>query len=111
MLRRVYIDNFRSFVNFQCEFGPKQLILGPNGGGKSNLFTVLAYLRDFCAYGVPGENLFAGATRTRWQTVSEQTFELDVAGNDGDYKLRLILDTWGSPTPRPRVVREEVLFC
>ncbi len=109
MLERLYVDNFRCLVNFECRFGRKQLILGPNGGGKTTLFHVLATLRDFCANGVPPDYLFLGATKTRWQDVPEQTFELDVSGNDGRYTFRLVLDSWGQPT-RPRVLMEEVSY-
>jgi AAA15 family ATPase/GTPase len=33
MLKRLYIDNFRSFVNFEYKPGSKQLLLGANGSG------------------------------------------------------------------------------
>src|SRR5438445_13536055 len=110
MLERLYVDNYRCLVNFECRFGSKQLILGPNGGGKTTLFNVLATMRDFCINGVPPDNLFLGYTRTRWQDVPEQTFELDVSGNDGLYTFRLVMDSWGQSTARPRIVKEELLF-
>jgi AAA domain len=109
MLDRLYVDNFRCFVSFGCRFASKQLILGPNGGGKTTLFQVLATVRDFCVHGAPPDNLFLGYNKTRWQDVPEQSFELDVSGNDGSYTLRLVLDSWGQPA-RPRVVREELFF-
>src|ERR1017187_7533212 len=102
MLDRLFVDNYRCLVNFECRFGAKQLILGPNGSGKTTLFDVLALLRDFCVGGLQFEYAFAGPTRTRWQQVSEQTFELDVSGNDGAYTFRLVIDAWGNPV-RPRV--------
>ncbi|HMC58460.1 MAG TPA: hypothetical protein VKJ01_04645 [Candidatus Solibacter sp.] len=37
MLKRVYIDNYRAFVNFELALGQQQLILGLNGSGKSSL--------------------------------------------------------------------------
>jgi len=110
MLERVYIDNFRCMVNFECHFGPKQLILGPNGGGKSTLFDVLVLLRDFCVWGSRVENTLLGFTRTRWQDLPEQSFEVDVSGNGGLYTFRLVVDSWGNPI-KPRVVREEVYFA
>jgi predicted ATPase len=110
MLERLYVDNYRCLVNFECRFGSKQLILGPNGGGKTTLFNVLATLRDFCIHGVPADNLFVGANRTRWQDLPEQTFELDVSGNEGLYTFRLVVDSWGQPTARPRIVKEEVFY-
>jgi predicted ATPase len=111
MLTHLYVDNYRTMVNFECRLGPQQLIIGPNGAGKSTLFDVLTLLRDFCALGKPhdDDSRFGGRTRTRWQDVSKQTFELDASGNGGIYKLRLEMDFWG-PDELLRVVREEVTF-
>lgn len=109
MLTRVYVDNFRCMVNFECHLGAQQLILGPNGAGKSTLFDVLALLRDFCVRGDPPDERFLGRSRTRWQEVREQTFELDVSGNSGSYSMRLVMEPWGNPE-RPRVVKEEIKF-
>lgn len=114
MLTRVYVDNYRCLVNFSCTLGARQLILGSNGSGKSTLFEVLALLRDFCIRGEAADResspaRFVGDSRTGWQSVPEQTFELDVSGNGGTYQLRLIIDSWGSPE-RPRVLKEEVTF-
>ena len=109
MLTRVHIDNFRCFVNFECHLGAQQLLLGPNGTGKSSFFDVLTLLRDFCIRGDAAEGRFVGRTKTRWQHASEQTFELDVAGNGGHYHLRLVVDSWGNPE-RPRVLLEELQF-
>jgi predicted ATPase len=41
MLKRVYIHNFRCFVNFELSLGQQQLILGLNGAGKSTLSDAL----------------------------------------------------------------------
>ena len=48
MLTRIYVDNFRCLVNFECYLGAQQLILGGSGAGKSTLFDVLGLLRDYC---------------------------------------------------------------
>ncbi len=109
MLNRVYVNNYKSLTNFECNLAPKQLIIGANGVGKTTLFEVLALLRDFCIRGDSPEGRLVGTTRTRWQDVPEQAFELDVSGNNGSYKLRLLIDSWGTPE-KPRVVREEVIF-
>ena len=109
MLTRLYVDNFRCLVNFACEFGAKQLIVGRNGVGKSTVFDVLALLRDFCIRGDSPIDRFAGRTRTRWQSVREQSFELEVAGNKGVYGFKLAMDSVGHPE-QPRVIKEEVTF-
>jgi hypothetical protein len=107
MLQRLYVDNYKCLVNFECQFGRSQLILGPNGSGKTTVFDVLALLRDYCIWGVDGTRAFMGFTCTRWQNVEEQTFELSVEGNGDTYDFRLVMDAWGSPE-RPRIVTEEV---
>ena len=107
MLTRVHVDNFRCFTNFDCHLRDQQLLLGPNGAGKSTLFDVLTALRDFSVRGESPADRFVGRTRTRWQDVPEQTFELDVDGENGEYRHRLVMDSWGNPE-RPRVVIEEV---
>ena len=109
MLERMYVDNYRCLVNFECRLAAKQLILGANGTGKSTLCDVLSLLRNVCVLGEPAGEVLAGATWTRWQTVSEQSFELDVSGNGGLYTFRVVVDTVGSPA-RPRVLKEEVAF-
>ncbi|MBI3467105.1 MAG: AAA family ATPase [Planctomycetes bacterium] len=110
MLERLYVDNFRCLVNFECRFSSKQLLLGPNGGGKTTVFNVLATLRDFCVGGLTPDNLFLGFTKTRWQDVPEQTFELDVRGNGGLYTFRLVIDSSAELPARPRVAKEEVFY-
>lgn len=114
MLTRLYVDNFRCFVNLEATLKPRQLLLGPNGAGKSSLFDVLILLRDFCVHGKEAASIdpsarFGRLTRTRWQDVAAQTFELDVLGNGGSYRLRLVVDTWGDGE-RPRVLEETVAY-
>jgi AAA15 family ATPase/GTPase len=45
MLTRIYIDNFKCFVNFEYKPAQRQLILGSNGAGKSSLLDALLFLR------------------------------------------------------------------
>jgi len=109
MLTRIYVDNFRCFVNFDFRPQAKQLILGLNGSGKSTLLEVLALLRDFVVGGGRADDLFTSTTRTRWQTIGQQTFELEAAGNGGQYLYRLAVEPWGTPA-RARVLHETLEF-
>lgn len=114
MLTRLYVDNFRCLVNFECRFGPRQLILGPNGAGKSTIFDLLALVRQTCILGGNLEQRswahgFGPGSRTRWLDVPEQQVELDVQGNGGAYHFRLVVDTVGAQE-RPRIVHETVAF-
>lgn len=47
MLTRLYIDNFRCFVNFEYKPAMKQLLLGENGSGKSALLMAVSQLKEF----------------------------------------------------------------
>jgi predicted ATPase len=109
MLSRLYATNYRCLVNFTFRPTSKQLLIGRNGTGKTTVLDVLAMLRDFAVRGVPCEDLLGGKTRTRWQDVAEQRFELDVKGNGGEYRYTLVVDERGDP-PRARVKQEAVDF-
>ena len=108
MLKRIYIDNFRCFVNFECRFSPSQLVLGTNGTGKSTLFEVIGRLRNFSIYGDQNDMWFGGFTRTRWQNVAKQSFELDVEGHGGLYTFKLQVDSWGNPDGGARFYPERL---
>src|SRR5579863_6840387 len=41
MLTRLEIDGFKSFRNFAINFQPFQVLIGPNGVGKTNLFDAI----------------------------------------------------------------------
>ena len=41
MLTRIYIDNYRAFVNFEHTFESTQLLMGGNGSGKSSFLDAL----------------------------------------------------------------------
>lgn len=74
MLKRLYIDNFRCFVNFEYVPERKQLLLGANGSGKSSLLEVVRLLKEF----VKGRDMpFTQSSRTRWQERPLQVFEIE----------------------------------
>jgi predicted ATPase len=84
----MYIDNFRSFVNFEYRPETKQLLLGPNGSGKSSLLETIRYLKVF----VKGElNKFTQSTRTRWQDRPLQVIELEanLEGKPFEYRVEI----------------------
>jgi len=109
MLQRLYVTNYRCLVNFEFRPTAKQLIVGRNGTGKTTVFDVLAMLRDYAVRGSPCEGLLGGKTRTRWQNVAEQRFELDVKGNGGEYRYTLVAEERGVQT-HPRVKQETLDF-
>jgi len=86
MLSRVYIDNFRCFVNFEYKPERKQLLLGANGSGKSSLLDALRRVKSFIA---GEENPFTPSTRTRWQTLPLEVIEIDAVLESHEYRYRL----------------------
>lgn len=109
MLERVYIDNFRCFVNFELSLAQQQLILGLNGTGKSTLLDALRHLKKLVSgEGVP-DTLFPYSSRTRWQSLPQQTFELQVKLGE-NYRFRLELDHAPREQDKTRIKRE-LVFC
>ncbi len=94
MINHLYIDNFRCFTNFEWKPGMLALLLGDNGSGKSSIFDVVEILRDFVNRGTPSHDkkAFPVHTLTAWDKRPEQTFELGIAGNGGQYLYRLVIE-------------------
>jgi len=107
MLTRLYCDNYKCLVNFEFRPVATQLLIGRNGAGKSTVFEVLELIRDFAARGDTCEDRLVGQTRTRWQDLPDQRFELDVKGTLGTYTYELVVDESGRPL-RPRVKKERL---
>lgn len=86
MLKRLYIDNFRCFVNFEYRPERTQLLLGANGSGKSTLLDAIRLVKSLLkGY----ENPFLDTTRTRWLDRSSQIIELDSLLDGQTYSYRL----------------------
>ena len=87
MLTRVYIDNFRSFVNFEYRPERKHLLLGANGSGKSSLLEAIRYVKSFIAGN--DNNPFTQLTRTRWQNRPLQVIEIEALLDGQEYQYRI----------------------
>ena len=107
MLTRLYIDNFRCFVNFEHKPARRELILGGNGSGKSGFFEALDLLHLFVGKGQMVDELFLQTQRTRWLGEPKQTFELEARLRDRDYVYRLVIEARGLP-PQTLVASETV---
>ena len=106
MLQRIYINNFRCFVNFTLELKPKQVIVGDNGSGKTTLFEVLSLLQRFAIDGDRAGDLFPSTIATRWFHTDDQRFVLDVQLPDGLFQYQLRLNR--KPLAEPEVMEEWV---
>lgn len=91
MLKRFYIDNFRSLVNFEMNVDSINLFLGGNGSGKSTVFDVLQRIKIFVSGIYKVGEIFSYFDCTRWQTLPIQRFELEIIGNNGNYKYELAI--------------------
>jgi ABC-type molybdenum transport system ATPase subunit/photorepair protein PhrA len=91
MLKRLYIDNYRSLVNFEFKPGSLCLLLGDNGSGKSTLLDVIELLRDFIS-GQGTVNSFPTPTLTRWQLNRHQRFEADFLIDGKIYAYSLVIE-------------------
>lgn len=91
MLKRIYAHNYRCLVNFEMEFSELALLLGQNGGGKSTLFDLLFNIRRLLADNAKINEVFPPKDLTAWVNKSEQTFELDVQGEEGLFSYKLVI--------------------
>jgi len=107
MLTRLYIDNFRCFEEFEYRPGQKQLIVGPNGTGKSSFMEALLFLCRFGQNGVLADTLPA-MQPTLWAGRKRQVFELE-ASLDGAFVYRLEIEP-PKEMSRPRVRSETLHF-
>src|SRR6266446_3288428 len=111
MLKRLYADNFRALINFELSLGPRQLLMGRNGTGKSTVCEVLNKLRFLHVGQWKTDLVFGQETLTRWQRIPQQRIELDVLGPAGLYRYSLTIehrDTGGRDASRTRVIDESV---
>ena len=89
MLKEIYIDNYKSFVNFRLNLDSFQLFLGENGSGKTSVFEVLSLLKDVMA-GAGVDEKFDENTLTAWNKNTEQKFELVMEIDNELYQYTLL---------------------
>jgi predicted ATPase len=107
MLRRIIIDNYKSFVNFEYRPSKCELLIGDNGMGKSTLFEVLSLLREMIVEGKDVIAAFPESTLTRWDERDEQMIELDIEDNGGIYHYDINVRHF--LTARKTVIYQEAL--
>lgn len=79
MLKRIYIDNYKCFVNFEWKPEPVNLLLGSNGSGKSTVFEVLAKLKSLVFDDARVSDVFPSSSLTGWDSRGTQRFEIEWA--------------------------------
>jgi predicted ATPase len=89
MFTRCYAENYRCLSSFTLPLEPLSVLLGANGSGKSTVLFLIANLRDFILGRGRSLDLFPPETLTRWDKRIEQTFELGLRLDHGEYTYRL----------------------
>ena len=91
VLKRIYADNFKCLVNFDWQPGPAliNLMLGPNGSGKTTVFDCLDRVRKFATGEEKSTTLFPSSALTAWQNVSKQRFEVELEREGYSYRYEL----------------------
>ncbi len=91
MFKRIYIDNYKSFVNFDLRFQELTLLVGQNGTGKTAVLDVMYALRRLLegTVRVTDRNAFPPSSLTRWQERDVQAFQLEVELDGESFQYRL----------------------
>ena len=91
MITRLYIDNFRCLINLELKLDETNVLLGPNGTGKTSILDVLRRIQALVARGARVDEEFPPQDLALTQDRAEQRFEmdLDLEGSTYRYALRI----------------------
>ena len=78
MVTRLYADNFRCLSNFELRLDETNVLLGPNGSGKTSVLDILRRIQALVARGARIEETFPARDLSLLQDVEDQRFELDL---------------------------------
>ena len=85
MVTRLYVDNFRCLTNFELRLDETNVLLGPNGSGKTSVLDVLRRTQALVARGARIEEVFPASDLSLTQIGGAQHFELDLQTDDGSF--------------------------
>lgn len=91
MLTRLYADNFLCLVNFELTLDETNVLLGPNGSGKTSVLDALHRIQALVARGAKIEEVLPAKNLTLSQDRDEQRFELDLQIDENVYKYALVV--------------------
>ena len=93
MFKRLYVDNYKCFVNFTLELQELTLLAGYNGTGKTSVLDVVFALRELLSgrAKISDPMIFPASSKTGWQSKNVQTIELhaDFDGDELCYRLEV----------------------
>ncbi|OOV31205.1 hypothetical protein BV61_05065 [Candidatus Synechococcus spongiarum LMB bulk15M] len=105
MLTRLYIDNFLCLVNFELNLDETNVLLGPNGCGKTSVLKALSLLQQLIIRGARIDKVMSTGDLTRWDSRNEQCFELNLTVNENTYHYTLVIQHERS-RHRMRIIKE-----
>ncbi|HEX8698284.1 MAG TPA: AAA family ATPase [Myxococcaceae bacterium] len=108
MIERLFIDNFRCFVNFEWKPGKLALLLGENGSGKTSVIDVLWGVQALVTLGEDVRSVFPATTRTQWDTRWSQRVELSVRIGEERYTYELVIEHSPEDASQTHVKRESL---
>lgn len=116
LLKRLYVDNYKCFSNFELRMDEFVLLLGPNGVGKSTVLDVLSGLRNLLS-GRPkvyDPDVFPSESATAWRSTRKPTqvieleietvetgnltYRLEVEHDLDSHKSRVLVERLSAPT-------------
>ena len=89
MLTRLYVDNFLCLVNFELTLDETNVLLGPNGTGKTSVLQALRRIQALVARGARIDETFPTNDLSLTQDRNEQRFELDLQVDGSVYRYVL----------------------
>ena len=89
MLTRLYVDNFLCLVNFELTLDETNVLLGPNGSGKTSVLQVLRRIQALVARGARVDEAFPTSDLSLTRDRDEQRFELDLEIDRSVYRYAL----------------------
>ena len=109
VIRRLYVDNFRSLVDFTWEPGKETLVLGYNGSGKTSALDALNVLMNWVWGWDKFEDVLHVWDRTQWVGDAPITFECVIVADEVRYTYRASFDF--SPSDDTPIIRAESLWA
>ncbi|MCY3536405.1 MAG: AAA family ATPase [Cyanobacteria bacterium MAG IRC4_bin_6] len=104
-LTRLYIDNFLFLVNFALELDETNILVGPNGCGKTSVLKALSLLQQLITRSARIDEVMSMEDLTRWQSRNEQRFELNLTLHESIYHYALVIEH-DRDRRRMRIIKE-----